>query len=308
MQLLPFKDFSNPGTVNMGNPDLKPEFINNVEFSYNRNDNHGNNIILSAYYAYTENLIQRIPIVITNAPVFTALGLQNEVGKLLTMPQNLEAGITEGVEGTGHLQLMPIWDATVNVNLFENQLKVNSADTLYNKYLSNTNGFAWFGKINTNLKLPKNFSLQVNANYESPKVIAQGKIHETYWVDVALRKNLWKNKATIILNVSDIFNTHRQITDYNLGSSTETINRIRETRIGNLTFTYRFGKTDMGKGPGAGMGMGGKRGGGPDAKQLKPEKPSDEDRQKNLKDGEDDQQGGGMGGGQKKDGGGGGSK
>ena len=31
----------------------------------------------------------------------------------------------------------------------------------------NNNGFTWFGKINTNLKLPDNFSFQVNANYTS---------------------------------------------------------------------------------------------------------------------------------------------
>lgn len=309
MQLLPFKDFSNPGTVNMGNPGLIPEFINNIEFSYNKTDNKGNNIILSAYYAYTENLIQRVPRLITGTATDSNLGLANYVGTLLSQPINIASGITKGLEGTAHLQLLPIWDATVNANFFYNQLQVGNTDTAYHNYLTNNAGFSWFGKINTNLKLPKAFSLQVNANYESPKVIAQGNLRETYWVDVALRKNFGKNKATLILNCSDIFNTHQLITDYNLKVYSETINRVRETRIGNITFTYRFGKQDKGQ-QGGQSNMGGKRDKSPDTRS-KPAKPSDEDREKNLKEGEDDQQGGGMqggGGGQKKDSGGGGTR
>jgi iron complex outermembrane recepter protein len=304
MQLLPFKDFSNPGTVNMGNPNLIPEFINNIEFSYNKTDTKGNNIILSAYYAYTENLTQRVPRLITGSKADTSLGLQDYKGTLLSQPINIASGITKGLEGTAHLQILPIWDATLNVNFFQNELKVGSIDTAYSNYLTNSTGNSWFGKVNTNLKLPKNFSLQVNANYESPKVIAQGSLKETYWIDVALRKNFWKNKATLVLNCSDIFNTHQLITIYNLTSYSETINRVRETRIGNITFTYRFGKQD--KGAGAPGGMGGRRDRSQESKG-KPAKPSDEDREKNLKEGDDnDQQGGGMpGGGQRKEGGGG---
>lgn len=35
-QLMPYLDLSNPQDTSMGNPDLKPEFINNTELSYNR--------------------------------------------------------------------------------------------------------------------------------------------------------------------------------------------------------------------------------------------------------------------------------
>ena len=122
-------------------------------------------------------------------------------------------------------------------------------------------------------------------------------------MDVALRKNFWKNKATLIVNCSDIFKTHVYVTDYKLSSYTETIDRVRETRIGNLTFTYRFGKTDANKGSG-------KRGKGMDDK-TKPPKPGDEERDNNLKDKNDDGGGGqgggagGPGGGGQKNGGGG---
>lgn len=290
MQLLPFVDVSNPSTVNKGNPDLIPEFINNVEFSYNKLDKRGDNFIVSAYYAYTENLIERLtrPIKADEAALY---GVSQ--GNLFTQPVNIASGATYGLEGTGNIKIIPIWDATVNLNFFQNQLIIGNIDTAYRKYFSNNSGFTWFGKVNTNLKLPKNFSLQVNGNFESAKVIAQGNLAETYWVDVALKKTFWKNKATLVLNCSDVFKTHRFITNYNINAYNQSINRVKETRIGNITFTYKFGKTDVGK---AKEGKKDK----PDEK-LKPEKPRSEDRDKNLKEGDDnDQGGGGQGGGNNK--------
>jgi uncharacterized membrane protein YgcG len=137
----------------------------------------------------------------------------------------------------------------------------------------------------------------LNGNYESSKVIAQGYLHPSWWLDLALRKNFLKNKATLILNCSDIFKSRVFVTDYNLSSYYETINRVKETRIGNVTFTYRFGKSDLKQG-------GGKRG----MKDDKPKQvnPDVKDRENNLKDGEDGDQGGpgGGGGGQRPGGGG----
>jgi iron complex outermembrane recepter protein len=301
-QLLPFVDLSNPSTVSVGNPDLIPEFINNMEFSYTRADKKGNNFIVSAYYAHTANLMEKVtrPITADEATKYNV-----SQSNLYSQPVNIASGATYGLEGTGHFQLLPIWDATVNLNYFQNQLLIGNIDTVYKKYLTDNSGSSWFGKVNTNIKLPKNFSIQVNANYESPKVITQGNLKETYWVDVAVRKNFWKNKATLILNCSDIFNTHVAVTNYNLAFYDQTINRIRETRTGNITFTYRFGKTDLGKDkPGGGAQSGeGKR----SKKDKKADKPSDEDREKNLKQGDDNDQPGNGGGdkGPKKEGGGG---
>jgi len=282
-QLMPFKDVSNPSTVSMGNPSLIPEFINNIEFSYNKQTSKGDNIILSVYYQYTENLIERITRYIT----VNDSGLTAYAGRLLSQPLNIASGTTYGVDATGHVQLLPIWDATLNFNFFQNKISAGNVDPAYQAYITDNSGFSWFGKINTSIKIPGGFSLQINANYESPKVIAGGSLKETYWVDMALKKNLWKNKATVIINCSDIFKTHQFVTIYDNPSYHETIDRVRETRIGNLTFTYRFGKSDIGSGKGKGKPK-------DNGNNLQKDK---EDRENNLKgDDKDDQGGGGQGG------------
>jgi outer membrane receptor protein involved in Fe transport len=286
MQLIPFVDLSNPSTINKGNPALLPEFIHNIEANYNKTTKKGNNYIFSAYYAYTQNMTEKIIRPVDSAEAATYHVSENA---LFSQPVNIKSGVTYGLEGMARIQIMKPWDATMSVNVFQNQLTIGNSNPYLSSLLSNNSGITWFGKLNTNVRLPKNFSLQINANYEGPKVITQGNQSESYWVDVALRKNLWKNKATLVLNCSDIFLTRVFITDYITASYDQTINRVKETRIGNITFTYRFGKSDMGKGSSMG---GGKQGKG-DKKSMKP---SGEDREKNLKGNDDDNQGGGSGG------------
>lgn len=295
MQLIPFVDLSNPGTVSKGNPALLPEFINNIEFSYNKQTPKGTNIILSAYYALTENMIERVLLPMDSAQ---AAVYGSPAGTLFAQPVNIASGATFGVEGTGRFQLTRAWDATISANLFRNQLVIGDMNPSLSSILSNNSGFTWFGKANTNLKLPKNFSLQVNANYEAPKVVAQGNIQESYWMDVAIRKNLWNNKATLVLNCSDVFDTRRFITNYYSTTTTQVTNRIKETRIGNISFTWRFGKTDSGKDIAKGKG-----GGRPDKASQKPVKPVEGERENNLKQGDDDNGGGMQGGGQRGGGG-----
>lgn len=280
-QMMPYKDLSNPSTVSVGNPDLIPEFIHNIELSYNKQTKKGDNFIASIYYQNTRNLIERV-IRTYNSGEFA--------GRLYSQPMNIASGTTYGLDLTGRFQLLPIWDATLNINAFQNMITVGSTDTSLTRYLSDTKGFSWFGKLNTNLKLPAGFSLQINGNYESPKVVAQGNVKESYWVDAALKKSFFKGKASLTVNCSDIFKTRKFINEYDLAAYSQEINRIKETRIGNISFTYRFGKTgDSGaKNPEA------------QKKKAKPAKetaPVEKDRENNLKQGDDDNGGGGGNGG-----------
>jgi outer membrane receptor protein involved in Fe transport len=180
----------------------------------------------SAYFQYTENLIDRIRTFYPD-------------GKSISMSANLNKGITYGAEFTAKVQLMPFWDATANFNFFKNEI--------YGSNLSsglNNSGSSWFTKLNSNFRLPKNFSVQVSGSYEAPKVAAQGRVLEVYWLDVAVRKNFLNNKANLVFNISDIFNTRKYTTLYDFPGAQQSIYRDRETRIANITLTYRFGKSE----------------------------------------------------------------
>lgn len=259
--LLPYVDISNPQDTNKGNPDLIPEFVHNFELSYNKIYEQGHNIILSGYYQYTQNLIGRYTY------------YYEETGRSFTQRRNLNAGVTYGLEMTGTIQLIKRkWDVTANANFFQNEILGSGVDpTLDNS------GFGWLGKVNTNIKLPLDFSFQVNYNYRSPKILSQGIRKDAYWIDLALRKNFWDGKANIVLNVSDIFNTQKFTTEIDNASFFQSNYTDKETRIGNINFSYRFGGNEK-------RGFGSKSGKGkPNTEELKPDVNKDRDQ---VKDGE----------------------
>lgn len=225
-RLMPYYDLSNPQDTNMGNPNLVPEFIHNVELNYNKQFKKGHNLIVSTYYQYTQNLIERIRKFYDNGTSFT-------------QPQNVSSAVTYGVELIGRAYILPIWDATLSVNFFNNTVQGQNIDPQLNN-----SGSSWFAKLNTNIRLPKNFSVQLMGNYEAPKIATQGRLEEVYWVDIGIRKSLWEGKASIVLNVTDIFDTRKYTTLYEYPSYLQTTYRDKETRIGNLSFTYRFGQSD----------------------------------------------------------------
>ena len=265
--LLPYLNISNALDTNSGNPNLKPEFIDNVEFSYNIQLPKGNNIMASVYFQNTNNLNQN----------FTKTYAD---GTSFTQPVNLSSGRTYGLELTAKTQILKPWDATISTNFFQNKINGDNIDPS----ISN-DGFSWFAKLNSNYKFSKQLSLQLMANYESAKPAAQGRLQEVYWMDLALKGNFLKNnKASVTLNVTDIFNTRKYTTNYNLPLYFQSIYRDRETRIATITFTYKFGRTEFG-GMDAGRGKRGKGGSSEQKKELK-------ERDGNLKSGGDDEGGG----------------
>jgi len=274
MQMMPFLNVSNALDTTSGNPGLKPEFINNVELAYNWLLPKGSNFIASIYYQHVSNLIQTYTRPYADGTSFS-------------QPVNLNYGATYGLELTGRAQMTKAWDAMLNLNFFQNEIAGSNIDPSINN-----SGFSWFGKLNTTYKITQNISVQLMGNYESAKPAAQGRLQEVYWVDAALKANFLKNnKASVTFNVTDIFNTRKYTTNYNLPLYDQVIYRNRETRIGTLTFSYKFGRSDINNKMGGGNPGGGRKGRpGGDSDNKKDAK----DRDSNLKSGGEDSGNGGQ--------------
>ncbi|HTN16552.1 MAG TPA: outer membrane beta-barrel family protein, partial [Chitinophagaceae bacterium] len=247
----------------------KPEFIDNFEFSYSLQLPKGNSIMASVYYQHTKNLIQN----------FTKTYAD---GTSFSQPVNLSSASTYGLELTAKTQITKAWDATISGNFFQNKIDGANIDPS----VSN-DGFSWFSKVNTNYKITKQVSFQVMGNYESAKPEAQGRRQEVYWIDAALKASFLKNnKASVTLNVTDIFDTRKYTTNYNLPLYGQRIYRDRETQIATITFTYKFGKTEFdNRRPDNSRGKR-KPSGDIQKKEIK-------ERDGNLKSGDDDNNGGG---------------
>ncbi len=256
-QLIPYPDFSDSLTVSVGNPGLKPEFTNALELSYQNIFAKGHNVLISTYYREATDLITRY-----QYPEFNEV-LNREA--VISTFRNANSSKAYGVEFTIKNTVWKKLELTTNLNFYNSIVNASNVETDLK-----TEQFTWFGKENINLKLPASFTFQVSGEYQSrtsfasdggggggrgpggggggymggPSSTAQGYSLPNWFVDVSLRKDLWKRTATITLSMQDIFRSRRT------GSHTESTVFIQDTwrrrdpQLVRLNFSYRFGKFD----------------------------------------------------------------
>jgi hypothetical protein len=137
------------------------------------------------------------------------------------------------------IPVMKWWTTTTNLNLYQTSI---NADNL-SPGLSNS-GFSWFAKLNSDMKVSDIFTFQLTGNYSAPQVMAQGKTLSSGGMDLAVKKDLLKNKAaSLVISVSDILNTERErVQTYSENIFFQDAINKPITRVLKLNFTYTFGK------------------------------------------------------------------
>ncbi len=257
-QLMPFIDYTDPQNLNVGNAGLKPEFTNSVEISYNNNYKKGANFLASVFAKYNEDLITRYqyrdvdPLDATKPLAYFNSYI------------NANESFTYGIELTNRMPVVKNWDLTVNLNVFNSQIKGNiQGQELDQKRTS------WFVKVNNAIRLPKSFSIQLSGDYYAKTVLpqeggrgggrggmmfgggsqvtAQGYILPRYSFDIAVRKE-WQIKGgnTISANLSmnDFLRTQKYGTYSESPFFIQESERRRDPQVLRLNLQWRFGKFD----------------------------------------------------------------
>ena len=115
-QLIPYYDFTDPLNISVGNASLVPEFTNLFELSYNLNLRNGNNIIATAYYRRSNNLISRYQYWDKNPnPAYSD-------SVFISSFVNANSSEAYGLEVTSMNKIAPWWSLTENINLYNSQI------------------------------------------------------------------------------------------------------------------------------------------------------------------------------------------
>lgn len=225
-QLMPFIMASDPKNYNIGNPSLTPEFITLSELNFNQFLKKGN-MFLSLFYRNTQNPL-------------TSYSRVSETDStvLINTTINGKQSNTVGMDNTFKYTLIKGLEATLNMNLFFTRI-----NAVVNNVEVSNGGFNYNGKLSFAYKLPKSVSLQLSGNYESPRVIPQGKTKEFYFADFAISKELYKF-INITVAVSDIFDTKGRGFNYVTDQYIQNSWNRRESRFVRLIVRIRFGKAD----------------------------------------------------------------
>ncbi len=254
MQIIPYTDYADSLNINRGNAGLKPEFIHSLEYSYQKTFNKENNLITSAYYKRTTNLITSFQVNEYDSVL--------DKNIIINTSENAKSGYTYGLEFTS-MNTYKRLDLTFNVNVFNSVIDGGNLQ----KDLSREQ-FTWFTKLNITFKLPKDFDFQITSDYKSksimpvssgrggqggggqqwfgsPPATIQGYIDPIYSVDLALKKSFGKKKnLSVNLSVSDVFKTKQTFSHSQSQYFIQNTLRKRDQRVFKFNVSYKFGKFD----------------------------------------------------------------
>ncbi|WP_029287575.1 outer membrane beta-barrel family protein [Pedobacter sp. R20-19] len=220
----PFLDVSDPFNYRGGNPNLLPEDVHSFELGYSK---YWKKVTLtsSLYFRQTNDVIQRV----RSSPVN---------GIITSTPQNLSRQINSGLELIGRFDLVKALNFTTNVNLYQAKF---DGDARFD--IPTSSGFSWNANLTANLTVVKNLSVQVRGDYRAPEVMAQGKRNAMYGIDGGAKYDFPNKKSSLSFNVRDIFNTRRWSMTTEDKFTIVDFQRQMQGTMGNLTYSYRFGKT-----------------------------------------------------------------
>ena len=231
-ELNPFINLSDPHNITTGNPELTPELVNAFELSYNKSFSKGGNINVVAFYRRNTDDIQSY---VNYYPAYK-IGDSIYTDVTLTSRQNIS------LEQRGGLNLYGSFTLVTGLNLRSNI-------SLYDRYIVNTNGGSgsinsYEYRINLNLtyQLPWDLAFEFFGNFNSTRTNIQGKVPSFTSYSLAIRKQLFKKKASIAIISTNPFNTYvNQKTDLTGDNFTLTTLRQVPYRSFGINFTFKFG-------------------------------------------------------------------
>ena len=228
--LNPFPSRSSATNLFQGNPNISPSYSNGVDIGY-LNTLEKITLNNSLYYNHATDVFTYISEDTGDEVVING----ESVPVIRRGPINLAEDERLGFEFTLTYRPSKKWNMNANFNLYRSAIKGNYKGLSYD-----SENLGWFVRLNNKYTLPRNIEWQTRLSYSGPTVDAINRREGIFSSNMAFSKDLFKEKASITLNINDLFNTQRR----NLESNTPTFYsdgyyrwRVRSY---SLSFTYRF--------------------------------------------------------------------
>lgn len=211
-----------PKNVEMGNPLLRPEEVDQVEFTYALQTESDFFLNASLFRRETANSIESIIRIA-------------ESGVATTTKQNLASNEQYGLNLSTSFNLMPNWKINSNANLRHARFQSGALG------ISNS-GTAWGININSSWKLPNSFSLQAYTDYDARSVTLQGYEGSWLYYSFSAKKEVPVRKLTVTLTTVSPFGGYIKQVNLTRGTNFETTVRnqymLRSVR---LSLNWEFG-------------------------------------------------------------------
>jgi iron complex outermembrane recepter protein len=235
--LNPFLYFLDPYTFQKGNELLQPQYTDAVELSH----------------TFMDAITTTVNFSRTNG-VMTDILQQNNAQKLTNVTKyNIGYVDNFGIAFSVPMPITKWWFSNTYFNLYNNHYvgdipKVTigtdgKESTIYQPL--DARATTYNANMTNQFTLPKKFSLELSAWYQSGFVEGQLVGKPMGSVSFGIQKKLMKDKATLKLNINDVFWTQKFRGSFLFNDIDVQIVNRWESRTARVSFTYRFGNNKV---------------------------------------------------------------
>jgi len=223
----PFPEREHSETLEQGDPNLRPELVDQIELGVSHKNTKGDALFSTLYFRKVNHLINRVNTVYND----TILNrIYSNVGK----------GTTFGAEFGSEFSVRERWKNLASVNLYNYEIE-GSFD---NKPID-SKSLIYSINFNSTYRFSQNTSLQFTFNYLSDRVTAQGEDSRFYSPNLTFTKRFWNDQLTASLQWKNIdlglLDTNEQrITTSRPNEFFTTTNYVYEVDVILINLSYNF--------------------------------------------------------------------
>jgi hypothetical protein len=231
--LNPFLFLIDVSTYYTGNTALLPQLTWSYEINYTVK-----NLNFALNYSHTKD-VQNVAIV-KFKDVFPNSNFADS-NITVEIPVNLKSYDYYAVSVSAPVSIAPWWNMVNNADFFYNHF-----EGILGGSILNNGSFASNIKTNNTFSFKKGWTAELNASLNSGGRDGYMVAKPQWALSTGVQKTILKNKGTLRFNITDIFwtNLPNAVITYP-GKYIEKWHAFRESRVGTLSFTYRFGKNTV---------------------------------------------------------------
>jgi hypothetical protein len=208
-----------------GNPLLRPEFSNNFELAFSRN----NRFTITLLYNYATDVFNEI--------------IQQKGNVFMSSTGNIGKRINGGVSVNATIKNGTWWVC----NLYSEVIRNKFEGQLASGFLS-SGSTAFRIRPNNQFTFNNGWSAELTGFYNSKVAYGQFEISSFWGTDAGIQKKILSNKGSIKLSARDIFHTiEPRGSINNIPNAQAYFHNYLDTRVVTASFTYSFSKGATGK-------------------------------------------------------------
>ncbi len=219
--LNPFIHFLDRYTFEQGNPNLKPQFAHNIELSHT----YKGFLTTTLNYTSTNDIIQQV------------LEQNETTNETYIKKANIASLHQVGLAISAYKEITKWWNGNIYVNVYNNRFEgVVNGDNI------SIGITGLMMQVQQQFKWGKGWGAEVSGFYRTKGVEGVIFIQPIGQVNAGFSKQIMKNKASVRLNVRDIFagGVFKGYSKY--GTVDAQFKNVNDSRAVSISFTYRFNK------------------------------------------------------------------